>query len=200
MPTTLRRQPSRSYHFMKVGGDAMARNWEGRKCVVCGKGRLYTTRREYRHPMRYEGREFEIVVPDLEVLACDNPACDDLLTDDAAAERIGREGYRQLGLLLPEEIRANRRKLRLRQQELAKLLGLGGNSLSRWEKGRYYQSRVIDNLLRLVFHLPEARETLAEIARDPSIGRSVRGRSRKDGAGLGGDAGLPSHEMAGVNV
>jgi DNA-binding transcriptional regulator YiaG len=101
-------------------------------------------------------------IPDLEVIACTNPQCrpenpgDSIIHDEAATWRITEETYRQLGLLTPAEIRAGRERLKLTQQELQSLLGLGGNSLSRWENGHIYQARSMDTLLRISFGVPEA--------------------------------------------
>ena len=44
--------------------------------------------------------------------------------------------------------------LGLTQGELARLLGLGPNTLSRWEAGRNAQSAAMDILLRLVRDVP----------------------------------------------
>jgi DNA-binding transcriptional regulator YiaG len=46
---------------------------------------------------------------------------------------------------------------------LQQLLGLGGNSLSRWETGRIYQSRSMDTLLRIMFDVPEAQRYISEV-------------------------------------
>ena len=98
----------------------------------------------------------------VELSACTNPDChpehpgDTEILDDAANWRITEETYRQLGLLTPTEIKAGRERLGLTQQQLQDLLGLGGNTLSRWENGHYYQARSMDRLLRLVFGVPDA--------------------------------------------
>jgi putative zinc finger/helix-turn-helix YgiT family protein len=115
-----------------------------------------------------------IRIPDLDLIVCTNPDCrpehpsDTVLLDDAASWRITEETYRQLGLLTSAEILAGREKLGLNQQELQRLLGLGGNSLSRWESGRVYQSRSMDTLLRLVFNVPAALAYLGNL-HDPPV-------------------------------
>lgn len=115
----------------------------------------------YERRVVHDGRGTTIVIPDLSVVQCSNSECkperpeDTILTDDEAARRLELETYHQLGLLAPPEIRENRERLGLTQQELADLLRLGGNSLSRWECGAMYQSRSLDTLLRIVFNLPE---------------------------------------------
>lgn len=137
------------------------------RCPSCNRKSMKRTRRRYSYAISHEGRPpVTIEIPDLEIVACANPDCrpehpgDNELHDDASLWRIGEETYRQLGLLTPGEIREGREKLGLSQQEFQELLGLGGNSLSRWENGRVYQSRSIDRFLRVVFGVPEALEHL----------------------------------------
>ena len=140
----------------------MPRTLEQGRCHVCGQRSLRRLARLYEYAVSHDGRPpVTIRIPDLEVVACTNSDCrpenpgDNELHDDAATWRITDETYRQLGLLTPEEIRSGRVRLGLKQQELQELLGLGGNSLSRWENGRVYQSRAMDTLLRIVFGVAE---------------------------------------------
>jgi putative zinc finger/helix-turn-helix YgiT family protein len=67
------------------------------------------------------------------------------------ALEIYRDKY---GLLSADEIRAIRQRFALTQMELARLLRLGGNTLSRWESGRNVQTAAMDVLLRLIRDLP----------------------------------------------
>jgi putative zinc finger/helix-turn-helix YgiT family protein len=141
------------------------------KCGVCRQKSLKRIARPFSYEISHEGRPpVTVRIPDLEVIACTNPDCrpeqpgDNVIEDDATLWRIGEETYRQLGLLTPREIREGREKLGLSQQELQELLGLGGNSLSRWENGRVYQSRSIDRFLRVVFGVPETLEYLRACA------------------------------------
>ncbi len=128
-------------------------------------------KRPFETAVSHDGRPpVKVYIPDLEVIACTNPDChpehpdDTVLEDDAATWRITEESYRALGLLTPTEIRAAREELDLNQQQLQELLGLGGNTLSRWETGRVYQSRSLDALLRIVFNVPEAHAFLSRTA------------------------------------
>ena len=86
------------------------------------------------------------------------PACGEGMLDADAArqsEVLAVEGYREAHALLgSEEIRAIRRELGLQQAELANLLQLGANTLSRWESGRVAQTAAMDVLLRLVRDVP----------------------------------------------
>ncbi len=128
---------------------------------------MQRVQRPYEAQVSHDGRPpVTICIPDLEVIACTNPDCraehpnDTVIEDAAATWRITVETYRQLGLLTPDEIRAGREKLGLSQQELQELLGLGGNSLSRWENGHVYQSRSHDTLLRITYSVPPALKWL----------------------------------------
>lgn len=145
----------------------MAKPIEQRRCPVCHQRSLRRAVRPFEYEVSHEGRPpVKIRIPDLEVVACTNPDCrpeqpdDTIIHDDAATDRITEETYRQLGLLTPADIRAGREKLGMTQQELQDLLGLGGNSLSRWENARQYQARSLDTLLRLVFSLGDPRRQL----------------------------------------
>jgi putative zinc finger/helix-turn-helix YgiT family protein len=126
----------------------------------------------------------KICIPDLEVLACTNPDChpahanDTVIHDDASLWRITEECYRALGLLTPTEIRAARERLGLNQQQLQELLGLGGNTLSRWETGHVYQSRSLDALLRIVFNVPEALAFVRRLAQCDDSGAALREKFR----------------------
>jgi len=145
----------------------MARPLAERRCAVCGEKMLRRVKRPYEAEVAHDGRPpVRIRIPDLEVIACGNPNCnpehhdDTVIEDEEAIRRITEESYRQLGLLTPTEIRAARKGLGLTQEQLQKLLGLGGNSLSRWESGRVYQARSMDTLLRVIFSVSAARSFL----------------------------------------
>lgn len=64
------------------------------------------------------------------------------------------------GLLSADNIRAIRERFGLSQAELADLLRLGANTISRWESGRNVQSAAMDILLRLIRDLPGSIEYL----------------------------------------
>jgi len=150
-----------------------AKRWENWRCDVCRQKTLRRVQRPFEYELSHDGRPpVKIRIPDLEVIACTNPDCrpedpgDTIIHDDAATWRVTVETYRQLGLLTPEEVRAGRERLGLNQQQLQELLGLGGNSLSRWENGHVYQSRSMDTLLRIVFNVPPAMDYVRSAQRD----------------------------------
>jgi putative zinc finger/helix-turn-helix YgiT family protein len=84
------------------------------------------------------------------------------------ARRLGEDAiaiYRKRhGLLSTDEIRAIRKRFALTQADLARLLRLGANTVSRWESARNVQTAAMDMLLRLIRDLPGSIEYLREHA------------------------------------
>jgi putative zinc finger/helix-turn-helix YgiT family protein len=103
-----------------------------------------------------------ISVPGASHLRC--PACGEIVLrlDEARHLREGaHEIYRtRHGLLTADEIRSLRERLGLTQMNLAKLLRLGNNTISRWESGRNVQTAAMDVLLRMVRDVPGTLEYL----------------------------------------
>ncbi len=97
-----------------------------------------------------------MVVPGIAHLHCGQ--CGENLLDLEAVDQLwdgAQAAYRaRHGLLSGADIRALREHLGLTQAELATLLRLGPNTLSRWEVGRNVQSAAMDLLLRLLRDLP----------------------------------------------
>ncbi|VUZ85131.1 Antitoxin igA-2 [Candidatus Methylomirabilis lanthanidiphila] len=108
----------------------------------------------------------EIVVAGSPHLNC--PKCDEVVLrfDDARKLRQrALEIYRQTyGLLSAEEIRSIRERFWLTQAELARLLRLGANTISRWEAGRNVQTASMDMLLRVIRDLPGSLDYLRTYA------------------------------------
>jgi putative zinc finger/helix-turn-helix YgiT family protein len=71
---------------------------------------------------------------------------------------------RNHGLLSADEIRAIRERFNLTQADLAHLLRLGANTVSRWESGRNVQTAAMDILLRMIRDLPGSIEYLRDHA------------------------------------
>src|SRR6266545_1492294 len=130
-------------------------------CPTCG-----TIMRSARGKVFASVNGEQMAVPDIPHLRC--PKCGEGLFSFAAARELERRGidlYRaKYGLLSAHEIRAIREHHGLTQVELAQLLRLGGNTLSRWEAGRNVQSAAMDVLLRLIRDLPGSLEYLREHA------------------------------------
>jgi putative zinc finger/helix-turn-helix YgiT family protein len=71
---------------------------------------------------------------------------------------------RKYGLLSADEMRSIRERLGLTQAAMARLLRLGGNTISRWEAGRNVQTAVMDLLLRMIRDVPGTVEYLKKRA------------------------------------
>ena len=92
------------------------------------------------------------------------PKCDEVVLRFADSRRLQEDAiaiYRKKhGLLSADEIRAIRERFGLTQSELARLLHLGANTISRWESGRNVQTEAMEMLLRLIRDLPGSIEYL----------------------------------------
>lgn len=124
--------------------------------------RCRTQMNEHRGELPFSVNGQEIRVPDAAHARC--PECGEVvLRHDQARELRERafEQYRvQYGLLSAREIRALRKRFGLTQVDLAYLLRLGGNTISRWESGRTVQTAALDILLRLIRDLPGSLDYL----------------------------------------
>ena len=120
-------------------------------CPTCGTA-LAEKHATLRLPINGE----EIAVPSARHLACRR--CGEVVLRFDDAKRLGVDAiarYRKKhGLLSADEIRAIRKRFELNQADLARLLRLGANTVSRWESGRNVQTAAMDMLLRLIRDLP----------------------------------------------
>jgi putative zinc finger/helix-turn-helix YgiT family protein len=126
-------------------------------CVACGT-MMVDKRGTLRLPVNGE----DIAVPFAVHLSC--PKCGEVMLRFQDSKRLSEDAitiYRKKhGLLSADEIRALREHFDLTQAELARLLHLGANTVSRWESGRNVQTAAMDILLRLMRDLPGSVEYL----------------------------------------
>jgi putative zinc finger/helix-turn-helix YgiT family protein len=108
----------------------------------------------------------DVRVPQATHLACPKGHDPVLRADDARRLREqALDLYRgKYGLLTAEDIRSLRERFGLTQAELARLLRLGQNTLSRWEAGRNVQTAAMDVLLRVLRDVPGGLEYLRKHA------------------------------------
>lgn len=120
-------------------------------CPTCG-----TITRETRGSLRTPVNGEEVSVPSVSHFKC--PKCGEQVLTYTQARRFEEDAvalYRKkYGLLSGDQIRGIREHHRLTQVELAALLRLGPNTISRWEAGRNVQTAALDVLLRLIRDLP----------------------------------------------
>ena len=130
-------------------------------CPSCG-----TTMVEKRGTLRLPVNGEEIAVPSAAHLAC--PKCDEVVLRFQDMHRLGQDAiaiYRkEHRLLSADDMRAIRQRFDLTQGELARLLQLGANTVSRWESGRNVQTGAMNILLRLIRDVPGSIEYLRKHA------------------------------------
>jgi putative zinc finger/helix-turn-helix YgiT family protein len=121
---------------------------------------------EKRGTLRLPVNGEEIAVPSATHLSC--PKCGEILLRFQDSKRLGEDAiaiYRKRHKLLSaDELRAIREHFGLTQAELARLLRLGANTVSRWESGRNVQTGAMDVLLRLIRDVPGSIDYLREHA------------------------------------
>ena len=144
---------------MKVSGSIVRRGavLPADACPSCG-----SMMRERTGVLRLPVNGEDVAVPDAGHLRC--PRCREVVLRFDEARRLRERAialYRETyGLLSADEIRSLRRRFGLTQGALARLLRLGGNTMSRWESGRNVQTAAMDVLLRLLRDLPGSLEYL----------------------------------------
>lgn len=120
-------------------------------CPRCG-----TVMAERRSALKLPVNGEEVTVPSAPHLRC--PKCNEVVLRFSDSRRLQEDAiasYRKKhGLLSADEIRGIRARFGLTQTELARLLHLGANTISRWESGRNVQTEAMEMLLRLLRDLP----------------------------------------------
>lgn len=138
-----------------------SRTLQADACPACG-----TAMHEKRGTLRLPVNGENIAVRSAAHLAC--AECGEIVLRYKDSKRLSEDAvaiYRQKhGLLSAEEIRAIRDAHHLTQGELARLLRLGANTVSRWESGRNVQNGSMDILLRLIRDVPGSLEYLRALA------------------------------------
>lgn len=126
-------------------------------CPSCGEAM-----RPSQAALRVQVHGEDVAVKGLRHLRC--RACGERLVGLETSKELRRRAYAQYrrdhGLLAAEEIQALREGLGMTQAQLAELLQLGANTISRWEADRLVQSASMDVLLRLVRDVPGNLEYL----------------------------------------
>jgi HTH-type transcriptional regulator/antitoxin MqsA len=122
--------------------------------------------REKRSTLRLPVNGEDIAVPLAQHLVC--PKCGEVVLRFRDSKRLHEDAiaiYRKKhDLLSADEIRAIRERFGLTQADLARLLRLGANTVSRWESGRNVQTGAMDMLLRLIRDLPGSVDYLRDRA------------------------------------
>jgi len=126
-------------------------------CPTCG-----TMMAEKRGNLRLPVNGEEISVPGAAHLSC--PKCRGIVLRFQDERRLSADAIaiyrRKHGLLSADQIRGIRERFDVTQADFARLLRLGGNTLSRWESGRNVQTEAMDTLLRMIRDVPGSIEYL----------------------------------------
>ena len=126
-------------------------------CPACGTPMI-----EKRGKLRLPVNGEDIAVPSAVHLSC--PKCHEVVLRFEDSRRLGADAIaiyrRKHGLLSADEIRGIRERFDVTQADFARLLRLGGNTLSRWESGRNVQTEAMDTLLRMIRDVPGSIEYL----------------------------------------
>jgi putative zinc finger/helix-turn-helix YgiT family protein len=130
-------------------------------CPSCGTA-MVEKRATLRLPINGE----EVSVASALHLSCIK--CGEVVLRFQDAKRLREDAiaaYRKKhGLLSADEIRGIRERFGLTQAELAQLLKLGSNTVSRWESGRNVQTSAMDLLLKMIRDLPGSLDYLRDRA------------------------------------
>lgn len=130
------------------------------KCTKCRQSAVYAGFIDYENHLTLDGQRYHIKLNHLETPRCRN--CGTATLDSNANRRITRELMRKAKLLSPEQIRKYRKRLKLTEADLSAAIGVATEIIEHWENGLLIQTRPDDNMLRLFFGLPEARELLSK--------------------------------------
>jgi HTH-type transcriptional regulator/antitoxin MqsA len=129
-----------------------------RSCPSCGY--LSLQRQVIRERFEYGGEENTIWVEaeNVPVEVCGH--CGERFSGPEAAAARHNAICRALGLLTPAEIYELRERFGMTQEQFAAWTGIGVATISRWERGRWVQTRAHDRLLRALDENRALREVV----------------------------------------
>lgn len=123
-----------------------------RECLNCGHGNLQHAVKDV--PYEYKGHAS--VVPSVAGWHCTH--CHEVEFDPGEGERFAEAIQRiavEIDALDAAELARIRKKLKLTQQEAARITGGGPNAFSRYERGKARPLSAVTNLFRLLDRHPE---------------------------------------------
>ena len=128
-----------------------------RECLNCGRGRLKHATKD----VAFEYKGHKTVVPRVSGWHC--PNCHEVEFDAGEGVRFA-EAIKRIAADVDAQGAAElvriRKKLKLTQQEAAKITGGGPNAFSRYENGKAKPLPAVTNLFRLLNRHPELLEEL----------------------------------------
>lgn len=137
----------------------MASKWNGKECPQCFEGTLKDGKQK--QALEYRGRSYEYTAKGA---FCNH--CHDGFPEHDAREESAWMAFRdRVDAEEIAELARIRKKLKLTQQEAAKLAGGGKNAFSRYERGQAKPVAAVLNLFRLLDKHPQLlKELRAESA------------------------------------
>jgi len=123
------------------------------QCATCGNVTMDDQHGDFSYEWPAELSRKPSVFRGADWRECRN--CGAVLLSPSLIERIETKRYKIAGLLTPVEVKAARIRLSLTQVQMARQLGVGDKSYTRWEKGLSIQSKAMDTLIRAVILFPD---------------------------------------------
>ena len=132
------------------------------KCPTCGTGDLVAAVRDV--PYSYKGKN--TVIKSVKGRFCDNPKCREVVMDMDESARTSREvlefNKEVNAKLTPIDLLTEvRERLKLTQQQAAKVFGGGPNAFSRYESGKTKPPVALVKLFKVLNKHPELFEEIA---------------------------------------
>jgi len=127
----------------------MASKWNNKPCPLCSEGTLYDGTQK--KSLEYRGYSYHYTVNGA---FCDH--CHDGFPNHDDQEEVAWKSFRdKVDADEAAELARIRKRLKLTQQEAAKIAGGGHNAFSRYERGEAKPVQAVINLFRLLDHHPD---------------------------------------------
>lgn len=132
----------------------MTSKWNGKQCPLCFEGTLHDGKQK--QSLEYRGHLYEYMAKGA---FCDH--CHDGFSEHDTKEEAAWMAFRdEVDAKEAAELARIRKKLKLTQQEAAKLAGGGKNAFSRYERGQAKPVAAVVNLFRLLDRHPDLLQEL----------------------------------------
>lgn len=141
----------------------MAGKWNGKRCSSCGEGTLHDDVRERTHD--YRGETFRAAYKGA---YCDH-CSDGMVYHDSELDDQWEAFCKDVDDSQRRELASIRRRLKLTQEEAAKLSGGGHNAFSRYERGEAQPVMAVIELFRLFDRYPALLEEVRGRAEPGSL-------------------------------
>lgn len=144
-------------------------------CPECGSAMLRDVRPRV---LTYKGNSKTVEMPGWYCEGCPESIHSgaDMEVSDHAIRRLKAKAE---NLLLPEQVRAVRKKLGLTQKRAGELIGGGANAFFKYERGEIVPSQAVSNLLRVLDADPAGLNTLLPKDNSPILNPKRRVNRRK---------------------